>query len=76
MVLTEDGKEMIEKLQHVISEIRDLSSLEERLKKILSLERIIIVSGDVSNNPNVLDMIGDAAANYLKTILENGMTTG
>ncbi len=76
MVLTEDGKEMIEKLQHVISEIRDLSSLEERLKKILSLERIIIVSGDVSNNPNVLDMIGDAAANYLKTILENGMTIG
>lgn len=71
MKVTDDGEEIINKLKDFIHEIKGLSEVEEKIKSLLNLKKVIIVPGDVEENPLVLKDLGKACANYVKDVLED-----
>ncbi len=70
MNVTKNGEEIVDKLSMFIHELRGLSDIENGIKKLLSLKKVIIVPGDVDSNPSVLKDIGKAASNYLKKVIK------
>ena len=71
MTVTSDGEEIIVKLKDFIHEIKGLSEVEDRVKTLLNLNRVIIVPGDVDKNPLVVKDLGKACANYVKDVLHD-----
>ncbi|MGL4569541.1 MAG: sugar-binding transcriptional regulator [Clostridium sp.] len=71
MNVTKSGEEVVDKLSSFIHELRGLSDIEKDIKNRLSLKKVIIVPGNVDNNPAVLKDIGKAASNYLNKIIKN-----
>ncbi|WP_077864078.1 sugar-binding transcriptional regulator [Clostridium saccharobutylicum] len=71
MTVTSDGVELIIKLKDFIHEIKGLSHMEEKIKSLLNLKKVIIVPGDVEENSLVLKDLGKACANYVKDVLED-----
>lgn len=71
MTVTSDGEEIIQKLKGFIHEIKGLSEVEDKLKSLLNLKKVIIVPGNVEKNPLVLKDLGKACANYVKEVLED-----
>ncbi len=69
MTVTEDGESIINKLKDFIHEIKGLSELEEEVRISLNLKKVIIVPGDLDNNPSILKDLGKACAHYVKDIL-------
>lgn len=45
--------------------------MEEKIKSLLNLKKVIIVPGDVEENSLVLKDLGKACANYVKDVLED-----
>lgn len=72
MSVTKDGEILLENLKSFIHELKGLSDIEQLLKKVLGMKKVIIVPGDVSVDPTILKELGKAAANYAKTIIKNG----
>lgn len=68
--LTEDGLSVLNNLREYVSEIKGLDSLESTLKEELGYKKIIVVPGDMDQDPNVKRDLGNAAAVYLSTILK------
>lgn len=71
MTVTSSGEEIINQLKDYIHEIKGLSEIEEEVRELLKLKKVIIVPGDVDENPTVLKEIGKACANYLKEIIKD-----
>jgi central glycolytic genes regulator len=71
MTVTSEGVEIINKLNDFIHEIRGLSEVEKKIESLLNLKKVIIVPGDVEENPLVLKDLGKACANYVKDVLED-----
>ena len=71
MTVTEEGKEIVDKLKDFIHEIKGLSDIEENIRSFLGLKDVIIVPGDVEKNQIILKEIGKATAHYLKSIIED-----
>lgn len=71
MTVTDSGEEIVNKLKEFIHEIKGLSEIENQLKNMLHLKKVIIVPGDVDENPSVLKDLGKACANYVKDIIKN-----
>ena len=72
MTITNEGKEIIEKLSDVIHELKGLSELEKNIKEKLNVSDVIIVPGDVKKDTTVLSELGKAASVYIKTCIRNG----
>lgn len=71
MTVTDEGREIVDKLKDFIHEIKGLSEVEDQIKDLLGLRDVIIVPGNVDENPTVVKEIGKAAANYLKKIIKD-----
>ena len=71
MNITKNGEEIVTKLKDFIHEIKGLSEIEDQIKTLLNLRQVIIVSGDVEENPMVLKELGKACSNYVKDIIKN-----
>lgn len=71
MTVTKSGEEVINKLKDFIHEIKGLSEMEDQVKDLLKLKKVIIVPGDVDENPTIVKDIGKACANYLKEIIKD-----
>lgn len=71
MSVTEDGEELVKKLKSLIHELKGLSNIEEVIKSYLGLKEVIIVPGDVEENPSVYKDLGKAAAGYLESIIKD-----
>ena len=71
MSVTEDGEELVKKLKSLIHELKGLSNIEEVIKSYLGLKEVIIVPGDVEENPSVYKDLGKAAASYLESIIKD-----
>jgi len=71
MTVTSDGIEIIHKLNDFIHEIKGLSEVEKKIESFLNLKKVIIVPGDVEENPLVLKDLGKACASYVKDILKD-----
>lgn len=71
MTVTSEGVEIIHKLNDFIHEIKGLSEVEKKIQSSLNLKKVIIVPGDVEENPLVLKDLGKACANYVKDVLRD-----
>lgn len=71
MTVTSGGVEIIHKLNDFIHEIKGLSEVEKKIQSSLNLKKVIIVPGDVEENPLVLKDLGKACANYVKDVLKD-----
>ncbi|MFE8696573.1 sugar-binding transcriptional regulator [Cytobacillus sp. FJAT-53684] len=69
MSLTNDGKELLEKLASVIRDISGINEMEESLQRKLGIQKVIIVSGNSDESPWVKTELGRAAANWMKSSL-------
>lgn len=73
MTITKSGEEIINKLKEFIHEIKGLSELESQVKDILNLRQVIIVPGDIEENPVIIKELGKACSNYVKNIIKDDM---
>lgn len=71
MSITPEGEELILKLKDFIHEFKGLSDIECMLKDKLKLRNVIIVPGDLDDDPTVMNELGRAAAAYLRTIIHD-----
>jgi central glycolytic genes regulator len=71
MYITEEGKDVLKKLKVFIHSIKGLTKLEDRVRKLLNLKKVIVVPGDVDENPLVSKDLGKACALYVKDHLKN-----
>lgn len=69
MTITKEGEELIENLKDFIHELKGLNNIESLLKDKLGIEKVIIVPGDIEQDPMIKKELGKSAANYLKTII-------
>ncbi|MEL7598062.1 MAG: sugar-binding transcriptional regulator, partial [Clostridiaceae bacterium] len=58
MTVTQEGKEILEKLKEFVHELKGLSDMEEFLRKHLDLKDVMVVPGNVDENELVLDEMG------------------
>ena len=54
MTVTSSGEEIVNNLKDFIHEIKGLSDIENQIKSLLHLRKVIIVPGDVDENPDNL----------------------
>ncbi|MDD6796326.1 MAG: sugar-binding domain-containing protein [Clostridiaceae bacterium] len=73
MTITKSGEEIVNKLKEFIHEIKGLSELESQVKDILNLRQVIIVPGDIEENPVIIKELGKACSNYVKNIIKDDM---
>ncbi|MCY6483154.1 sugar-binding transcriptional regulator [Clostridium aestuarii] len=71
MTITDEGREVLEKLKEFVHDLKGLSEMEKFIEKHLNLKKVIVVPGNVDENELVLDQIGRTSANFLKTIIKN-----
>lgn len=71
MTVTQSGEELVNKLEDFIHEIKGLSDIENQVKELLNLKKVIIVPGDVDENPTILKDLGKACANYLNEVIRD-----
>ena len=73
MIITHDGKQVLTKLKSFIHALKGLAQVEEKVKNLLKLKKVIIVPGDVEENPLILKDLGRACAAYVKEYLHNNV---
>ncbi len=71
MSVTSEGIELVEKLKEFIHELKGLDNLEKTLKERLGLKGVVIVPGDIDEDPTIIKELGKAAANYGKKIIKD-----
>ena len=71
MTVTESGEDVVANLREFIHEIKGLSDLEEEIRNLLNLKKVIIVPGDAEENPNVLKELGKACSSYVRDIIKD-----
>lgn len=62
MFITEEGMEILEKLEPLTKEYLGISVLEQQVKDILKVKQVIIVQGNCDENEEIKKEIGNAAA--------------
>lgn len=71
MTITKSGEEIVNQLKGFIHEIRGLSEVEEKIKSLLNIRKVIVVPGNIENDPEVVKDLGKASAKYLKDIIKD-----
>lgn len=71
MYITKDGEEVLNGLREFMREINGINLLEIKLKKLLGVHKVVVVSGNVDEDDTLYAELGKAAANYLKQILKD-----
>lgn len=71
MSITNQGEEIIYKLQDFFHELKGLSDLEKMIQKKLKINNIFVVPGDMEEDSTVINELGRIAASYVRTILKD-----
>lgn len=71
MSLTTKGESLIEPLAPYFQKSPSLSDMENKLQKILSMEKVIVVRGDLDDTPAVKNEISQEAAFVLLRLLRD-----
>ncbi len=69
--LTPIGENFLEKLDDYIKEVKNIRDIEKRLKKLLDLEEILVIPGNLGYE-SIKKELGRFTARYLKNIIKNG----
>jgi len=76
MNITARGKNTLDRLKYVFHILKGLKILEEKLKDILKIKKVIIVPNSSDDDPFVYQEMGKTASRYLKTIIEDNTILG
>ncbi|SHJ84253.1 central glycolytic genes regulator [Caminicella sporogenes DSM 14501] len=76
MNITKKGKDTIENLKYIFKELKGLKKIESKVKEILGIKRVFVVSDTIGDKKLVLKLLGDAVSNYLNEILKDGSVIG
>lgn len=80
MIVTEEGNYLIDNLHEYILKIRGIGHIEEKLKNILGIQEVKIVSGNLQNDNFVLKDLGKIAADCVLGLIHEkdiiGITGG
>ena len=71
MTVTNDGEKIVNELKEFIHDIRGLSEVEEQVKSLLNIRKVIIVPGDIEKDPQIVKDLGKASAKYLKEVIKD-----
>lgn len=71
MKVTEEGEVIIDTLKDFIHELKGLSSIEDQIKSKLELERVIIIPGNLDEEPSILKEMGRVGAQYLRGLIRD-----
>ncbi|MHC8523178.1 sugar-binding transcriptional regulator [Rossellomorea sp. H39__3] len=74
MLMTEDGMELLGKIECMMREISGINEMEQRLKSLLNLHEIVIVPGNSDESPWVKEELGRATASSMKRRLKGNTT--
>ncbi len=76
MILTPIGETTIEKMDIIFHDLKGLRDLEVKLRKLLGIKDVEIISSSVDNPTLVYKEIGKKAAKHLKTLVKEGSILG
>lgn len=65
MTVTEEGMEVLEGLENVFSAMTGLSTLEDRMARLLGVKRVLIAQGDSEESDRTKKEMGQIAIRYL-----------
>ena len=71
MTVTKDGQKVLDGLKEFIYEIKGLNDIEQCIKSFLGVKDVVIVPGNVDENPETIKELGRAAANYIKNLIKD-----
>ncbi len=72
MSLSSDGERILTDLREYIRQMHGLTHLEQELKEVLKVKKVIIVPGDSDQDMVVKQDLAKATARYLRQVLKNG----
>lgn len=70
MSITKEGEELIERLKDFIHELKGLNNIENILKAKLKIKKVIVIPGDIEDDPMIKKDLGRSAANYIRNIIK------
>jgi central glycolytic genes regulator len=70
MSLTKEGKDILERLENVMSDITGIRLLEQQLKQKMGISKVVVVHGDSDQSPWVKRELGKACAICMKNRLK------
>lgn len=76
MYLTDSGEKIMEDLSGVIHKLKGITELENKLKKVLNVDKVLIVPGNSDNNNLVLKDMGKVASISLKKLIRENYIIG
>ncbi|SFC26473.1 central glycolytic genes regulator [Bacillus sp. OV322] len=68
MQLSDEGKDILEKLESVMREVMGIDIMEQELKKALKVKQVIIVAGNSDQSPWAKSELSKACAAYMKSL--------
>lgn len=71
MTVTSEGIEVLDDLKWFIHELKGLSKLEQKVKTLLKVRKVIVVPGNVRTDKSVLPDIGKAGSAYVSKTVKN-----
>ncbi|WP_297437395.1 sugar-binding transcriptional regulator [uncultured Clostridium sp.] len=71
MTVTSEGTEVLDDLKWFIHELKGLSKLEQKVKELLNVRKVIVVPGNVRSDKSVLPDLGKAASVYTSKTVKN-----
>ncbi|AKG03943.1 hypothetical protein AAV35_003500 [Salimicrobium jeotgali] len=74
LLLTGEGKSLLENMAPYMREVSGVKVLEDRLREKLKLESVIVVPGDSDESEWVKEEMGKACVTYLQSIAGPGQT--
>lgn len=69
MVVTPEGENIIDTLKGFIHELKGLSSIEDLVRERLGLAKVIIVPGNIDEDPLILKEVGRVGAHYIRNLI-------
>lgn len=72
MTVTREGIEVLDDLKWFIHELKGLSKLEQKVRELLNVRKVIVVPGNLEQDKSILPDLGKAASVYTgKTVKNN-----
>lgn len=71
MNVTGEGEEIIDTLKGFIHELKGLAEIEETVKERLGFQKVIVVPGNVDQDPLILKDMGRVGSQYVKSIIND-----
>ena len=71
MTITEEGKEILNALKDSMNDVIGLNSLQEELREVLGIKKVLLIPGSYEQNNSLLKDVGKQASKYFLSVLKD-----